>query len=174
MTRQGWWFVVVVMALVYVSLPGKNDNKILARSDMPIATGETPDVSASAKPAMRAGIPSPASAPPSPTPAEKSQDQNQSTARANNDHGDLLSRRIAGDSHFGCRPYELYDRIGGFALSDETAFKRLLMSSLVSGACVRWKDGEKVIRDEGGWASLCLRRPGEMECYWTDKEAAPR
>lgn len=84
------------------------------------------------------------------------------------------SKRISGDSWFGCVSKDQHGRLTSMAVSgDREAFKKGLGRAVLSGECVLFRSGQGVyLQDTSLFSGLVQVRPaGDSEAYWTNLEA---
>ncbi|NLJ26385.1 MAG: hypothetical protein GX433_00015 [Deltaproteobacteria bacterium] len=74
----------------------------------------------------------------------------------------------------GCKSREYTDKLSGYvAAKDSEAFKKALMAGYLTGECVPFKQGERVIITDTALFSglMKIRRKGDINEYWVNYEA---
>lgn len=82
------------------------------------------------------------------------------------------SRQITADQ-IGCKSEEVQDTLVSLAVSgDREAFAKMLLAGIATGNCRKWQIGDTVYIEKSRWTGTsCLRPQGDVECYWTPREA---
>jgi len=90
------------------------------------------------------------------------------------DQAAAQSKRISGNSYFGCVDRQYFDKIIRYLVQkDRQAFYGGLADGISSGTCTMFIAGEEVfIADTAIFSGLVkVRRRGEIVEYWTNIEA---
>src|SRR5215510_1507172 len=89
-------------------------------------------------------------------------------------HGEAESRRISGDTFFGCTDLDYHKKLTQYAVQkDIEAFTKGLTDGLLHGKCTLFKTGEEVVLVDTVMFSglIKLSRKGDTVEYWTIIEA---
>lgn len=79
---------------------------------------------------------------------------------------------ITGDTYFGCtEKKDFNDVVKLLSQGDQEAFQQALGFGISMGVCTIFKKGETVYTVQPGFASVKVRRKGEVAEYWTFMEA---
>ncbi len=84
------------------------------------------------------------------------------------------TRRITGNTWFGCQNRNSFDRVSRpFNQKDFVAYRKALAMGIASGDCTLFTNNEEVfLADTAIFSGLVkLRRKGEVAEYWTNTEA---
>ncbi|AOK63534.1 hypothetical protein [Burkholderia ubonensis] len=82
--------------------------------------------------------------------------------------------QIKGGTWLGCDTEERFDKIMSYSVSgDKAAFKKAAVAAINAGNCTLFRDGQTVhladVKILGG--TIKIRRDGETDEYWTNREA---
>jgi hypothetical protein len=97
-----------------------------------------------------------------------------SSSEPSSDADTIKPQRIVDANRFGCTDRDYYEKIGSYAAQKDTeAFKQALSIGVLNGTCVLFTANEPVyLADTAIFSGLVkVRRPGEMNEYWTNMEA---
>jgi zinc ribbon protein len=83
--------------------------------------------------------------------------------------------RVTKGTHVGCKQFEVKDKLTNLGVSgDKDAFQKFALAAVLAGECTIFDPGTTVyVEDSKLFRGLwCLRRKGEVSCFWTAMEAA--